>query len=72
MLAHEHRCIVHFHNTEHPMAQWTAQQIVEAFLWDTAPRYLLQDRDSIYGTAFQSRVNDLSIEEVKIAPHSPW
>jgi putative transposase len=72
MLAHERRRIVHFNITEHPTAQWTAQQIVEAFPWDTAPRYLLRDRDAIYGTAFQSRVKNLGIKEVKIAPHSPW
>ena len=58
--------------TEHPTAQWTAQHIVEAFPWDTAPRYLLRDRDSIDGTACQSRVKNLRREEVKIAPHSPW
>jgi hypothetical protein len=46
MLAHERRRIVHFNVTEHPTATWTAQQIVEAFPWDTAPRYLLRDRDS--------------------------
>ena len=72
LLAHERRRIVHFTITEQPTAQWTAQQIVEAFPWDTAPRYLLRDRDSIYGTAFQLRVKNLGIEEVKIAPHSPW
>ena len=72
MLAHERRRIVHFNVTEHPTAQWTAQQIVEAFPWDTAPRYLLRDRDSIYGATFQSRVENLGIEEVKIAPRSPW
>jgi putative transposase len=72
LLAHERRRIVHFNVTEHPTAQWTAQQIVEALPWDTAPRYLLRDRDSIYGAAFQSRVKNLGIEEVKIAPRSPW
>ena len=72
MLAHEGRRIVHFNVTEHPTAQWTAQQIVDAFPWDTAPRYLLRDRDSIYGAAFQSRVENMAIEEVKIAPRSPW
>jgi hypothetical protein len=56
MLAHERRRIVHFNVTEHPTAQWTAQQIVEALPWDTTPRYLLRDRDSIYGAAFQNRV----------------
>jgi putative transposase len=72
MLAHERRRIVHFPITEHPTAPWTAQQIVEAFPWESAPRYLLRDRDSIYGTACQSRVKNLGIEEVKMAPHSPW
>ena len=72
VLAHERRRIVRFHITEHPTAQWTAQQIVEAFPWNTAPRYVLRDRDSIYGTTFQQRVEHLGMEEVKIAPHSPW
>jgi len=72
ILAHDQRRIVHFNITEHPTAQWTAQQIVDAFPWDTAPRYLLRDRDSIYGAAFQSRVENMGIEEVKIAPQSPW
>jgi putative transposase len=72
VLAHERRRIVHFNVTEHPTAQWTAQQIVEAFPWDTAPRYLLRDRDSVYGSHFQQRVTNLGLEEVKIAPCSPW
>src|SRR5712691_5801304 len=55
MLAHERRRIVHFNITEHPTAQWTAQQIVEAFPWATAPRYLLRDRDAIYSVAFHHR-----------------
>jgi transposase InsO family protein len=72
MLAHERRHIVHFNVTEHPTAQWTAQQIVDAFPWDTASRYLLRDRDSIYGETFQDRVGHMGIKEVKIAPRSPW
>jgi transposase InsO family protein len=72
MLAHERRRIVHFNTTEHPTAQWTSQQIVEAFPWESAPRYLLRDRDSIYSVAFQQRVQNMGIEEVKIAPRSPW
>jgi putative transposase len=72
MLAHERRRIVHFNITEHPTAQWTAQQIVEAFPWDTAPRYLLRDRDAIYSVAFQRRIKHMGIKEVKIAPRSPW
>jgi putative transposase len=72
ILAHDRRRIVHFNITEHPTAQWTSQQIVEAFPWNEAPRYLLRDRDSIYGEAFQQRVGNMGIEEVKIAPRSPW
>jgi transposase InsO family protein len=72
LLAHERRRIVHFNITEHPTAQWTAQQIVDTFPWNTAPRYLLRDRDSIYGSLFQDRVDHMGIEEVKIAPRSPW
>ncbi|MDH3602539.1 MAG: integrase core domain-containing protein [Candidatus Tectomicrobia bacterium] len=72
MLAHERRRIVHFNVTDHPTAQWTAQQIVEAFPWDTAPRYLLRDRDAIYGDWLHRRVKHMGIEQVKIAPQSPW
>jgi len=72
MLAHERRRIVHFNITQHPTAQWTAQQMVDAFPWDTAPRYLLRDRDAIYGDVFQQRTKTMGIEEVKIAPQSPW
>ena len=72
ILAYERRRIVHFNVTEHPTAQWTAQQIVEAFPWDTAPRCLLRDRDAIYGEHFQERIKHMGIEEVKIAPRSPW
>jgi transposase InsO family protein len=72
ILAHHRRRVVHFHVTEHPTAPWTAQQVVEAFPWDEAPRYLLRDLDSIYGAYFRQRVHDMGIEEVLIAPRSPW
>ena len=58
--------------TEHPTAAWTAQQIVEAFPEDQAPRYLIRDRDGIYGEYFQHRVQGMSIREVRTAPRSPW
>jgi putative transposase len=72
ILAHDRRRIMHFQVTEHPSAQWTAQQVVEAFPWDEAPRYLLRDRDRIYGDAFRQRVRHMGIAEVLIAPRSPW
>jgi len=72
ILAHDRRRVVHLHITEHPTAQWTAQQVVEALPWDTAPRFLLRDRDGVYGTDFRRRVQSMGIEEVIIAARSPW
>ena len=72
ILAHERRRVLHFNVTTNPTAEWTAQQIVEAFPWDSAPRYLLRDRDKIYGAYFQRRVENMGIEHVVTAPRSPW
>ena len=72
VLRHHRRTVVHFNVTSHPTSRWTAQQIVEAFPYDTAPRYLLRDRDRIYGSCFANRVRGMGIEEVLIAPRSPW
>ena len=72
VLAHHRRRVVHFNVTDAPTAVWTAQQLVEAFPWDAAPRYLLRDRDGLYGVVFSSRVHSLGIHEVKAAPRSPW
>ena len=72
VLAHDRRRVVHFNVTESPGARWTAQKIVEAFPWDTAPRFLLRDRDSTYGYEFTSRVDHMGIKQVKTAPRSPW
>jgi putative transposase len=73
ILGHGRRRIAHFNVTEHPSTKWTAQQMVEAFPADeTEPRYLLRDRDSIYGNHFRKRVKNMGIKEVLIAPRSPW
>jgi putative transposase len=72
VLAHERRRVVHINVTDTPTAQWTAKQLVEAFPWETAPRYLLRDRDGVYGVEFSSRVKGMGICEVKTAPRSPW
>ena len=72
MLRHDRRHVVHFNVTAHPTAVWTAQQITEAFPEDTAPRYLLRDRDCIYGEEFGCRVAGMQIEEVLTAARSPW
>ncbi len=72
VLNHDRRQVTHFNVTEHPTARWTAQQLTEAFPFDTAPRYLLRDRDAIYGEKVQRRIRSLGIEEVVTAPRSPW
>jgi transposase InsO family protein len=63
---------VHFNITANPTARWTGQQVVEAFPWGTAPRFLLRDRDGVYGADFRQRVKSMGIEEVIIAATSPW
>src|SRR6266478_4431508 len=72
VLAHDRRRVLHFNVTEYPTAAWTAQQIVNAFPDDSAPSFLLRDRDSIYGDAFRQRVKGMGIGEVLTAAHSPW
>jgi transposase InsO family protein len=72
VLAHERRRLLHFNVTANPTAEWTAQQIVEAFPWDSAPRFLLRDRDAIYGEYFCRRVKNMGIDQVVIAARSPW
>jgi transposase InsO family protein len=72
VLWHENRKVVHFNVTMHPTAAWTAQQVVEACPWNTAPKYLLRDRDAIYGHVFRNRVKHMGINEVISAPRSPW
>jgi len=70
VITHQRRKVVHFNITEAPTAEWTAQQVVNAFPDDTAPRYLLRDRDSIYGAAFSRRVERMGIMQKPIAHRS--
>jgi transposase InsO family protein len=72
VLHHERRQIVHFNITDAPTAAWTAQQVVNAFPYETAPEYLLRDRDSIYGSLFVQRVEGMGIQQKLISPRSPW
>ena len=72
VLSHHRRRVIHFEVTQNPTQAWLARQITEAFPWDTAPRYLLRDRDRSYGICFQNRARAMRIEEVLTAPHSPW
>ncbi len=72
ILAHDRRKIVRFDVTWNPTASWLSRQVTEAFPWDTAPRYLLRDRDASYGAEFRRRVDAMGIREVVTASHSPW
>ena len=72
VLAHDRRRIVHFNVTANPTTEWTARQITEAFPESTAPRYMIRDRDGVYGDVLRGRVKAMGIEEVLIAPRSPW
>ena len=58
--------------TTHPTAEWVARQITEAFPWNEAPRYLIRDRDQIYGSVVTRRLRAMGIRDKPIAPSSPW
>jgi len=72
VLSLERRRILHVNVTAHPHAAWTAQQIVEAVGPDANVVCLIRDRDGIYGAAFNGRVRNLGIEQLRTAPRSPW
>ena len=72
VLAHERRRVLHFNVTTSPSAEWAAQQVVEALPWDNPVRYLLRDRDRIYGDRFRQRIEGLGVEEVLTSYRSPW
>ena len=72
ILRHDRRRIVHNSVTARPTASRVAQQIREAFPWDTGPRHLIRDRDGIYGATFRTTVAAMGIEDVVTAPRSPW
>src|SRR5215469_9542352 len=72
VLAHDRRRILHFNVTAHPTAEWTGQQVREAFPFAQLPRYLLRERDAIFGHDFREQLRDMGICEVLSAPRSPW
>jgi putative transposase len=72
VLAHDRRRIVHFNVTAHPTAEWTTQQLREAFPFEQIPRYLLRDRDGIFGAEFRRDMKAMDIKEVLSAPRSAW
>jgi putative transposase len=72
VLRHDRRQVVLFNITTNPYAQWAAQQLINAFPYEEAPRFLLRDRDGIYGDYFKDRIESMGIDEVLTAPRSPW
>lgn len=68
----DRRRILQFNVTGHPTAEWTARQLLEACGTDDAPRFLVRDRDAIYGETFRRQATALEIQEVLTAPRSPW
>jgi transposase InsO family protein len=71
VLGHGRRHLLWFAVTRHPMAEWLAQQIVEAFPWGTAPTYLVRDNDGAYGW-YSGIVQAMGIRDRPISPRSPW
>ena len=72
ILSHDRRRPIHVAVTEYPTAEWVASRLLEAFPWDSAPRYLLRDRDGSYGEKFHEAASWLGICEVLTAGQSPW
>ena len=72
VLSHDRRKVLYMNVTEHPSSMWTGRQLLQAFPWDTAPKYLLRDRDSIYGPEFERAADNLGFEQVVTAPRSAW
>jgi len=71
ILGLERRRLIFANVTTNPTADWLAQQVVNAFLWDTAPRFLIRDRDRAYGLAFSARVRGLGIRDIRTAARAP-
>jgi putative transposase len=72
VLRHDRRELLHVNVTAHPTAGWTARQLIEALPDESAPRYLLRDRDAIYSEEFVRRVRGMGIREVLTTPRAPW
>ena len=68
----ERRRLVWTNVTANPTSEWVARQIIEAFPWDQAPRYLIRDRDSSYGVVVRKRIRAMGIRDRPTAARSPW
>jgi transposase InsO family protein len=72
ILQHGRREILWLGTTTHPSAEWISRQLTEAYGWQQGPRYLVRDRDNIYGDVFIRRLRAMGIRDRPIAPRSPW
>jgi hypothetical protein len=72
IVRHGHRELIWINVTANPTAEWVARQITEAFPWNEAPRYMIRDRDRIYGTVVTRRLRAMGIRDRPITPASPW
>ena len=72
ILQHSRRELVWLNVTAHPSAEWITRQLTEAYGWQQAPRYIIRDRDSVYGGAFARQLRAMGIRDQPIAPRSPW
>ena len=72
ILRHGRPDLVWLDVTATPSAEWIARQLTEAYGWQEAPRYIVRDRDRVYGEAFIRRLRAMGIRDRPIAPHSPW
>ena len=72
VLRHDRRYVVHYNVTASPTSQWISQQLVEAFPFEEAPRFLLRDQDGKYGKAVLGRIKSMGIQDTPTSPASPW
>jgi transposase InsO family protein len=72
ILNHSRRQILWLGVTAHPTAEWIARQLTEACGWEPVPRYIIRDRDSVYGEIFKRRLRAMGIRDRPTAPRSPW
>jgi len=72
IIGHDRRRLLHFHVTRHPTSLWVVQQLREAFLYETAPRFLIFDRDAKYGMEVPAAIRSMKIQCVRTSRESPW
>jgi putative transposase len=72
IIGHGRRGILHFNVTSHPTAGWILQQLRETFPYQSAPRFLIFDRDKKYGLEVPIAVRSMAIRSVRTSPQSPW